>query len=326
MVPDVRRAHSFAVFAIAALLLRPLLKAQDGASVKVDVNVVNVVLGVRDRRGGLVGNLRKDDFTIFEDGKQQEIKYFNRETDLPLTIGLLIDTSISRGNLVEMEKNAASQFFGSVLRPKDLAFLIGFGEEAELLQDYTNSAKLLRMGLEGLHGSASVSDGVQPMFFDTRVLNDAVYLAADEQLRGQVGRKVLLVITDGADKGSRYHIDRAIQAAQKGDAKLYGLFYPDSKYYRQFCPIARLVLEHPSDAALLRMADETGGHVFRIDRKNALDEAFKELQDEMRSQYAIGYTPTNPAKDGTFRRIEIQTKNKDWKVQARKGYYATAPQ
>ena len=123
----------------SALALSGLLIAQDEATLKVEVNLVNILFTVRDKKGGLVGNLSKDDFKIFEDGKEQQLKYFNRETDLPLTIGLLIDVSASQQNLIEIEKNAAYQFFGSVLRKQDLAFLISFGEDSELLQDYTNS-------------------------------------------------------------------------------------------------------------------------------------------------------------------------------------------
>jgi VWFA-related protein len=308
-----------------SLLLPALLPAQDEPTIKVEVNVVNVLFNVRDKHSGLVGNLSKDDFSIFEDGKQQDIKFFNRETDLPLTIGLLIDVSASQGNLIEIEKNAAYQFFGSVLRPKDLAFLISFGEEAELLQDYTNSAKLLRKGLEDLHVNSAVGGlhpGPVPTIYQPRgtVLYDAVYVASADQLRGQVGRKVLVMITDGEDEGSRYDIKKAIEAAQQADAMLYGLYYVDRAFYSQH----GIMFGGVSDSALQRMASETGGHVFHVDRKNTLEDVFKELQDEMRSQYAIGYTPTNPSKDGTFRRIEIQTKNKDWKVQARKGYYAIA--
>src|SRR4029079_1280875 len=117
------------------------------AAIKVDVDVVSVLTSVRDKRGGLVANLEKGDFTVFEDGKPQSIKYFSRETDLPLTIGLLVDVSGSQRNLIEVERNAASQFFSQVLRKKDEAFLISFGEEAELLQDYTNSPRLLTQGL-----------------------------------------------------------------------------------------------------------------------------------------------------------------------------------
>ena len=302
----------------------PLSLAQDEPTIKVEVQLVNILFNVRDKRGGLIGSLNKDDFTIFEDGKQQEIKYFNRETDLPLTIGLLIDVSASQGNLIEIEKNAAYQVFGAVLRKLDLAVLISFGADAELLQDYTNSATLLRRGLEGLQVNSDVGGlhpGPVPTISQPRgtILYDAVYLAASDQLKGQVGRKVLVLITDGEDQGSRYKIAQAIEAAQRADAILYGFYYVDRAFYYGH----GLVFGGVSDSELRRMSEETGGHVFHVDRKLTLQEAFTELQNEMRSQYAIGYTSTNANKDGTFRKIEIRTNNKDWKVQARKGYYAS---
>lgn len=312
----------FAVFLAGSLLV-----AQDAPTIKVDVDVVNIFFSVRTKHGGMVGDLDKKDFTLFEDGKQQDIKYFTRQTDLPLTIGLLIDVSASQGNLIGIEQSAASQFFSSVLRPKDLAFLISFGADAELLQDYTSSPKLLRDGLRGLQVNSSTGGlhpGPVPTVYQPRgtILYDAVYLATAEQLKGQVGRKVVVLITDGEDQGSRYKIEQAIEAAQKADAIIYGIYYVDRGFYMQngwgFGGV--------SDSKLRRMAEDTGGRVFAVDRKNTLQDIFKQLQDEMRSQYSIGYTPTNPNKDGSFRKIEIRTENKDWKVQARKGYYAIKPE
>ena len=205
-----------------------LLHAQEEPTIKVEVNVVNVLFSVHNKGGGLVGNLNKDDFKIFEDGKQQQIKYFTRESDLPLTIGLLIDVSRSQENLIGIEQQAASAFFSEVLRPKDLAFLISFGADAELLQDYTNSPKLLRAGLQDLKVNADTSGGVfhpgpVPTISNPRgtILYDAVYLAAADQLKGQVGRKVLVLITDGEDQGSRYDIKKAIESAQKTAAVVY---------------------------------------------------------------------------------------------------------
>ncbi|HTA70217.1 MAG TPA: VWA domain-containing protein [Bryobacteraceae bacterium] len=319
--------RTISILLVSAMLLAPgvpLTFAQDEPTIKVEVQLVNILFNVRDKRGGLVGSLNKDDFSIFEDGKQQEVKYFNRETDLPLTIGLLIDVSASQGNLIDIERNAAYQFFGSVLRKQDLAFLISFGSEAELLQDYTNSATLLRRGLEGLQVNSDVGGlhpGPVPTISQPRgtILYDAVYLAASDQLKGQVGRKVLVLITDGEDQGSRYKIAQAIEAAQRADAIIYGFYYVDRAFYYGH----GLVFGGVSDSELRRMAEETGGHVFHVDKKLPLQDAFSELQNEMRSQYAIGYTSTNANKDGTFRKIEIKTNNKDWKVQARKGYYAT---
>jgi VWFA-related protein len=316
------------VFAVAsAVALSALLLAQDDSTLKVEVSLVNILFNVRDKKSGLVGNLNKDDFKVFEDGKEQEVKFFNRETDLPLTIGLLIDVSASQTNLIDIEKNAAYQFFGSVLRKQDLAFLISFGEESELLQDYTNSAKLLRAGLDGLHVSSGVGGfgpGPVPTISQPRgtVLYDAVYVASADQLKGQVGRKVLVLITDGEDEGSKYKISQAIEAAQKADAIIYGFYYVDRPFYMS----RGMVFQGGSDSALRQMSEDTGGHVFHVDRKMTLQQAFDELQNEMRSQYAIGYTPSNPVKDGTFRKVEVKTNNHDWKVQARKGYYAIKPE
>ena len=319
--------RTISILLVSVMLLAPgvpVTFAQDEPTIKVEVQLVNILFTVRDKRGGLVGNLNKDDFTIFEDGKPQDVKYFNRETDLPLTIGLLIDVSASQGNLIETERNAAYQFFGSVLRKQDLAFLISFGSDAELLQDYTNSATLLRRGLEGLQVNSDVGGlhpGPVPTISQPRgtILYDAVYLAASDQLKGQVGRKVLVLITDGEDQGSRYKIAQAIEAAQRADAIIYGFYYVDRAFYYGH----GMVFGGVSDSELRRMSEETGGHNFHVDRKMTLQDAFSELQNEMRSQYAIGYTSTNANKDGTFRKIEIKTNNKDWKVQARKGYYAT---
>jgi VWFA-related protein len=273
-----------------------------------------------------VPNLEKSDFTILEDGKPQPIKYFTRETDLPLTIGLLIDVSGSQANLIQIERDAAAQFFGQVLRKKDEAFLLSFGEEAELLQDYTNSPKLLISAMRDLRVSSGVGGfgpGPVPTVGQPRgtVLYDAVYLAATEKLKNEVGRKVLVVITDGVDEGSRISIKDALMEAQKADAVIYSIEYEDpGAYGRSGWGIS--LGGGMGSGTLHQLSDETGGHVYRVDRKNTLDVVFKELQDEMRSQYAIGYTPLNDKKDGSYRKLDIKLSNKDLKAQARKGYYA----
>jgi VWFA-related protein len=295
------------------------------AAISVNVDVVSVLASVRDKRGGLVANLEKNDFTVLEDGKSQPIKYFNRETDLPLTIGLLVDVSRSQENLIGIERNAATQFFSKVLRKKDEAFLISFGEESELLQDYTSSVKLLEEGLNQLRVSGGVGGlhpGPVPTASQPRgtVLYDAAYLAASEKLRGEVGRKVIVLITDGVDQGSKLSRNQAIEAAQKSDAVIYSIFYQDPSAYGPFGGGGG------GEGELRKMSDETGGRVFKVDRRHPLEEAFQELQDEMRSQYSIGYTPTNDTKDGSYRHLEIRLANKDLKAQARKGYYAIKPE
>jgi VWFA-related protein len=300
--------------------------AQDDV-IKVDVSIVNILCSVHNKNNGLVGNLEKKDFQIFEDGKQQDIKYFTRETDLPLTIGLLVDTSGSQRNLIEPERRAASQFFTKVLRPKDLAFLLQFGAEAELLQDNTSSPRLLQEGLNQLRLSVPVG-GLHPGPVPTQqsqagtILFDAVFLAADEKLRHEVGRKAIVLITDGVDEGSRLTKEKAIEAAQKADAIIYSIDYEDRGAYGR--PFGTIVIGGggQGEGDLRRMSTETGGRVFKVDRKYSLDDIFRDIQEEMRSQYAIGYASTNPKKDGGYRKIEIKVADKDQKVQARKGYYA----
>ena len=294
------------------------------AAIKVDVDLVSVLTSVRDKRGGLVANLEKNDFTVLEDGKPQTIKYFSRETDLPLTIGLLVDVSGSQRNLIEVERSAASQFFGQVLRKKDEAFLISFGSEAELLQDYTSSTRLLNEGLGRLRPDSAVGGlhpGPVPTISQPRgtVMFDAIYLAAAEKLKTEVGRKVIVVITDGVDQGSRLTLAKAVEAAQKADSVIYSIEYYDPGAYGMFGGGG-------GEGTLRKISEETGGHVFKVDRKNSLQQIFQQLQQEMRSQYMIGYTPANDVKDGSYRKLEIKLANKDLKAQARKGYYAIKPE
>src|ERR1035437_529794 len=316
------------ILKLTVLTVGSVLLAQDQMpTIKVDVDVVNILTSVRDKRGALIPSLQKEDFTILEEGKAQPIKYFTKEPDLPLTIGLLVDVSGIQTNLIDIERSAAAQFFREVLRKKDLAFLIMFGEETELLQDYTGSARLLTEGLGQLRPSSGVS-GIHPGPVPTMggprgtVLYDAIYLAADEKLKGEVGRKVIVVITDGVDQGSRKTRNQAIEAAQKSDAVIYSIDYSDPGADGFGFGFGG----GGGEAELRKMSDETGGRVYKVDRKHTLEQVFKELQDEMRSQYSIAYTPTNEVKDGGYRHLEVRLANKDLKAQARKGYYAIKPE
>lgn len=309
------------IFMTVALLRAQQPAGDEGPLIKVDVNVVNVLCTVRNKANGLVGNLEKSDFTIFEDGKQQTITNFTRDTDLPLTMALLVDVSESQERLIDVERRAAHDFFTHVLRKKDEAFLISFGAEAELLQDSTNSPELLLDGLNQLRLSVPVT-GLHPGPVPTMqhlagtILYDAVYLAANEKLKGEVGRKAIIVITDGVDTGSKITRDQSIESAQRADSIIYSIFYQDAAAYGPFGGGGGGYGE------LQRMSSDTGGRVFRVDRKYSLEDAFRDLQDEMRSQYSISYTPTNSKRDGTFRKIELHASNKEYKIQTRKGYYA----
>jgi VWFA-related protein len=283
--------------------------------IKVDVDIVNVLCSVRDKNGRLIPNLTKDDFEIFEEGKLQEIRYFTKETDLPLTIGLLVDVSKSQESLIDIEKQAAYRFFSDVLRPKDLAFVISFGSDAELLQDLTHSTQALRKGLDDLRVSSAVG-GLHPGPVPTgkprgTILYDAVFLASEDRLRREVGRKAIVVISDGVDMGSRISKSEAIEAAHKSDAVIYSIYYADP-YYQYLAD---------GFGDLKKMSEETGGRVLRVNKKNPLDLIFKDIQEEMRSQYSIGYISNNADNGTPYRKIEIRPKEKSLKVQARKGYY-----
>jgi len=319
---------------LATLLILPIVlirldaqqKVEDdvGEPIKVDVDVVNLYCAVRNKQNALISNLEKGDFTLAEDGASQTIKYFTRETDLPLTIGLLVDVSGSQRNLIEIERRAASGFFSSVLRKKDVAFLISFGADSELLQDITGSPRNLQEGLNRLKlnaGFSGINAGPVPTMSKQRgtVLYDAVFLAANDMLAKEVGRKAIVLITDGQDEGSTLSEKAAIEAAQKADAIIYGILYVDRQSYGGFG------IGYSGEGVLKQMAEETGGRMLQVDRKNTLESIFDQIQQEMRTQYAIGYTPTNGKKDGTFRKIDLRTANKDLKVQVRKGYYALPP-
>jgi VWFA-related protein len=307
--------------------------ASQQPTLRVDVDLVNILFTVKAKKGGqLIPNLEQNNFKIYEDGKEQKLLHFSRETDLPLTLGLLIDISASQERLIDIEKEAASAFFSSVIRKRDEAFLISFGKDTELLQDYTNSPRTLSAALRDLRGDGqtpmigrgpipNVNTGPVPQMGTPKgtLLFDAIYLASNEKLKSEVGRKAMILITDGDDQGSTYDRKGATEAAQRADSIIYSIYYVDRGFYAQY----GMGFGGGGEGDLRRMSDETGGHVFTVDKKHPLNEVFKEIQDEMRNQYSIGYESSNPNRDGSFRRIEIKVDNQDYRVQARSGYYAT---
>ena len=319
-------------FSLATLLALAHLAAQqsernslgDAPTFTLDVKVVNVVATVKDRSGRLISDLDKDDFILSEDGARQDIRYFAHQTDLPLTIGLLIDTSGSQQALIPEERHAGLQFFRSVLRPKtDLAFLMSFDRNVELLQDYTASLSLLERGLDGLQVEVPTG-GFHPnptggKNQTSTALYDAVYLAADEMFENQVGRKAVVVISDGYDYGSKVSLKRAVESAQRADIVIYSIQYVD-RYFA-----ARGYLSFGSGAGTLKkMSEQTGGTAFKVGRKSRLSQIFRQIQDEMRSQYSIGYSPKRGLDQPGFRKIALKSPRKDLKIQARDGYYADA--
>lgn len=289
-----------------------------------DVKVVNVVATVKDRDGRLVSTLDKDDFILSEDGVRQEIRYFAHQTDLPLTIGLLIDTSGSQRALIPQERSAGLHFFRSVLRPKkDLAFLMSFDRNVELLQDYTSSLQLLERGLEGLEVEVPAG-GFHPnptggKKQTSTALYDSVYLAAAEMFQDQVGRKAVVVISDGYDVGSKVSLKQAVEAAQRADIVVYSIQYLD----RFFAAQGYFNLGSGA-GALRKISEQTGGSSFKVSRGNRLAAIFQRIEEEMRSQYSIGYSPSRGLDSPGFRKIALKSPSKGLKIQARDGYYADA--
>jgi VWFA-related protein len=291
------------------------------ATLKVSTEVVDVYVVVEDKKKHLVSDLKKDDFRLAEDGIPQEIRYFSRETDTPLTIGIMVDTSPSQGRVLGIEQDQAKAFLHQVLRPKDLAFVLHFDVDVELLQDFTADQRLLAHAIDEtvINGGGH---GVMPGPFPTSDsggathLYDAVYLASNELLKNEVGRKVLILLTDGEDQGSRVKLQTALEAAQKSDVINYGVDIVDRPFY------GLQSLGYSGDSVLRRLSDDTGGRVINVNHAKDASAAFQEIAKELRTQYLLGYTPTNTKHDGAFRKIRVQVLNGDYKVQARRGYYA----
>jgi VWFA-related protein len=293
---------------------------------KVNVDVVNLFFNVKDKKGALIPNLAKTDFEVYEDGKPQTIKYFATESNQPLTLGILIDSSVSQERVLGMEKEVGAAFLRNVLRQKDEAFVISFDVNVDLLQDFTNSSRDLTAALNrakingggGGGGIPGLGGGPIPTSNPRgTLLYDAIYLASHDKLGHEVGRKAMIILTDGEDQGSQLTIKEAQEAAQKADSIAYVLLIADRGFYGGF---------YAGDREMKKLCDETGGRVIEVGNKlEKLQAAFDQIANELRSQYNIGYTPTNGKRDGTYRKVQIKTKE-NYKVQARAGYYAISGQ
>lgn len=292
-----------------------------GEVFRVEVDVVNLYCTVKDGKGGLVTDLEPGDFEIRENGKLQELKYFARETDRPLTLALLVDTSGSQRQVLPVEKQAAAQFLRQVLRPSDLALLITFDVNVDLLQDFTPEVERLQKALERARINAPGTPVNPGPFPQDRVIGtrlyDALYLASREKLGPEVGRKALIVVSDGEDFGSSVDDKRAIEASHRSDSMIYAIGIADEQVYLQ-----GMSRPYRGRGVLEKLAEETGGRAIFPSSVDELQKAFDEIAAELRSQYSLGYTPANRAHDGSFRKIEIKVKRSGLRVQARRGYYA----
>jgi VWFA-related protein len=287
-------------------------------TLKVSVNVVNVYAVVRDKKR-LVPDLSKDDFEVTEDNVPQNIKYFSKQTDTPLTLVLAVDTSPSQERVLPAEQSAAKQFAAEVIRPKDAFAVIHFDVEVEQLQDFTADLSYLNRAIDETQingGGGGPLPGTFPTTGGATHLYDAVYLASHDMLRNESGRKVLILLTDGEDEGSQLTLDRGLEAAQKADVIIYSILLSDRAFYM------RGGLGYGGEGVLNKLSSETGGRVIRANNARNTSEAFQEIANELRTQYLLGYTPSNKDNNGAFRRIKVRVTHGNYNVQARRGYYA----
>lgn len=353
---EMRRLYVPAVAALALLLAGGAVLAQK-PDLTVQVKLVNVPATVRDKHGQLVRNLTQGDFVLQEDGRPQTVRYFAQYNDMPLTLGLLVDTSGSMARVMDQERRASSSFFDSMLRPeKDKAFLIHFDHEVELDQDLTSSLEKLRSALQAMQAphfnqtggsqTSGGSSGQGPGGYPGRhggdhhgggtLLYDAVYLASDELMHKQTGRKAVVVLSDGMDRGSKESLHGAIEAAQRADTMVYSIYFKSEdehplggfggggggwgrhgggggrgRYPQEARPDGKKIME--------QLSRETGGRMFEASGKDSVDKIYAKIEDELRNQYTLGYTPDQAAPG--YHRIDLKTRQKELVVQAREGYY-----
>jgi VWFA-related protein len=282
----------------------------------INVNLVNLYFSAFDKNG-FVTNLVKSDCVVAENKVPQTIRNFTQEKNLPLTIGILLDTSGSQQNVLPLEKESTATFLRDVLTPKDEAFLISFDINVDLLADYTNRASEISRALNKASINTGATYGSVTGNGNPRgtLLFDAVYLAAHDKLSMEAGRKVLVLLTDGGDQGSQETLKTATEAAQKANAIVYVILIADTGFY------SSQGLMYSGSGDMQRLTSDTGGRVINVGHDGRrLEDALNQIQDELRTQYLLSYTPTNPKADGTFRKIELNCGK--LKVQTRTGYYA----
>jgi len=324
-------AALFATAFVATAQQAPPQKPDDQQpteTLKVNVNIVQLFFNVKDKHGALIPNLTKDDFEVLEDGKPQTIKYFTAESNLPLTLGMMIDASGSQRNVIDMEKQVGAAFLKQILTDKDEAYVISFDISVDLLQDFTRDVHRLQAALNKAKVNVDYTSGGIPGMGGGPVpthnapgtlLYDAVYLSAHDMLAKEVGRKAMILLTDGQDEGSRLKIQDAIEASQKADAIVYVLLCADRGFYGGFGG------GYTGEGEMRKLTEQTGGRVINVGNKfDKLKEAFDQIAAELRSQYNIGYVPANNKLDGTYRKLQIKAKEQNYKIQSRAGYYATA--
>ena len=304
---------------------------QSDEVVRVETNLTNILFTAVDKQKRFITSLKQEDIHVTEDGQPQEIFTFTRQTDLPLSIAILVDTSGSEERTLPIEKSAASSFVDAVLRPdKDEAAVVSFTGEATLELGLTGSASRVRRALDQVQfvppsgyvgggvvvGTPPISGTNQGIAGSTAIW-DAIWVTSDEILAqtSDKTRRAIILLTDGQDTSSHKHMDDAIDRALKSDAVIYAIGIGDEYY------------DGVNKSALRKISERTGGRAFFPNNELDLRAAFEEIQLELRSQYLVAYSPTNKSKDGSFRHVQIEVVNPELRKQNlrltyRQGYFA----
>jgi VWFA-related protein len=305
------RIRAVLCYLFVASLAGGLVYAAPAGQIRVQVSLVNLFATVRDKHKAIVTGLKQDDFQVYEDGQLQEITNYSAESNLPVTLALLIDTSGSEQYMLSAEKDAASRFLRRVLRKGDLSLVMSFDTDVDLLADFTDDRTKLDHAINRAQINAPASIGASPTPFPSNGggtnFYDAVYLASHDKLADEAGRKAILVLTDAEDTGSKLKLQDAIEAAQRTDAVVH---------------ILLVAADGGDEGVAKKLTDETGGRTIVVRSEKNLEKAFDEISEELRSQYTLGYYSSNKARDGRYRKIKVEMKNKEYSALTRRGYYA----
>jgi VWFA-related protein len=302
--------RQFVVSAGSLLLARAIAVAQDDPSFSSDVQVVNLLATVRDKKAAIIRDLAKDDFSLLEDGRPQNIRYFSRESDLPLTIGLMVDTSMSQVHVLDAERGASFRFLDQVLREnKDHVFIMQFDLTVQTRQAITGSRRDLNQALTMV--DTPTRNQLRSQYGGGTLLFDALVDAAQDTMKKQKGRKALIVLSDGGENGSDATLENAIEAAQRAETLIYSILFTDGGFG-----------SGEGIHIMERLAKETGGSYFAVSKKLGIDQVFALIEEDLRSQYSLGYVSNRPAQAAEFRRIQLTVKRPGLVVNSRDRYWA----
>ncbi len=320
---ETRERPRFGLLAAAGLLLLTLCAtlgvtlSRTQEPIRVKVNLVSVAFVARDARGALVDNLTQDDVDVIEDAVPQKVTYFSRSLDVPLTLGVVVDASGSQDHFSKQHKNDLEVFFKDVLGPKDRVFLVGFGNHIRLVSDFSQSAGDLLDQWKLYQKSTGKFPELGPA--ESRDLGtafyDSIYYSVTEKLAREDGRRAILLFSDGEDNSSSHDMMTAIETAQSENVIVYTIRYTDKEH-------GKLTARNKYGISVMdRVARETGGAHIDAETTDA-HTYFRQIAEELRTSYELGYYPTDPLKDDSFRKIVIKTKREGVKVRAKTGYFS----